>query len=110
MPSRDEAFETFDTPEHGIRAGVKLLLTYFHKYGLKTIREIISRFAPPSENDTESYIAHVSLETGIPDDEALDLDDPYILAAVAMAIIKHEQGKQPYTAAQFMRGVEQATT
>lgn len=108
-PSRDESFETFDTPEHGIRAGIKVLLTYFHKYSLKTIHEIISRFAPPSENDTDAYIASVTLETGIPAEEALDLDDPYILATVAMAIIKHEQGKQPYTAAQFLRGIEQAT-
>src|SRR3569623_1819955 len=56
----DSAFETFATPEAGIRALAVLLRNYQRKYGLRTVRAIITRYAPPSENNTESYVSAVA--------------------------------------------------
>ena len=48
----DERFETFQTPEHGIRALSLNLLNYARKHGLETVQDIIPRWAPASENNT----------------------------------------------------------
>lgn len=42
----------------------------------KTLRELITRWAPPIENDTETYIKNVVKWTGLPENEPLkDLID-----------------------------------
>lgn len=107
-PSRDSDFETFDTPEHGIRAGTKILLTYYRDYNLNTVDEIINRWAPSSENDTASYINHVSVIMGTSPHEPLGLTNNDILAKLVEAVIQHEQGQNPYTMAQVDKGVEMA--
>ena len=67
---QDAAFCQFKSLEFGWRAAFYLLTrTYYHKYRLYTIRGIISKWAPPSENKTEAYIANVSALTGILPDE-----------------------------------------
>ena len=43
----------------------KTLETYREKYGLKTVREIITRWAPPSENDTADYLEGILKRTGV---------------------------------------------
>ena len=69
-----------------------LCRTYYGKYGLKTIRGIVSRWAPPKENNTEAYIRHVSDYTGIGPDR--DLGSPqthptnWLLIGYAMAVVE----------------------
>ncbi len=91
--SKDEEFSQFSTPEYGIRAMFKILKTYNDKYNLNTIEGIINRWAPPIENDTESYIDFVSSKVGKDRSEVLDQED-YIL--LVKAIIHMENGEQPY--------------
>jgi len=59
----DKEFFTFATPVYGIRALARTLITYQDRHGLRTIRQIISRWAPPVENDTESYVKAVTAAT-----------------------------------------------
>ena len=91
--SKDEEFSQFSTPEYGIRAMFKILKTYDNKYNLNTIEGIINRWAPPIENDTESYIDFVSSKVEKDRSEVLDQED-YIL--LVEAIIHMENGEQPY--------------
>ncbi len=65
VPSRDVEFKEFETMAYGYRAMFVLLDTYRRRYGLITIRQMLSRYAPPEENFTESYIRIVSQRTGI---------------------------------------------
>ncbi len=60
----DSQFEEFETMEYGLRALMKVLLNYIKKYKLKTVPEIIRRYAPSNENDTEAYINAVLRKTG----------------------------------------------
>ena len=54
---RDREFVTFKSMRWGIRAACCLLDTYRRRYGLKTIAQIIRRWAPPQDgNLTEAYI------------------------------------------------------
>lgn len=93
----DGAFEIFKAPWWGIRALAKTLLTYQRKYDLRTIGELIHRWAPPSENDTDSYITHVSEHVGVPRNSRIDLEDYGTLRKLVEVIIEHENGEQPYT-------------
>ena len=64
----DSSFFKFESMEMGWRAAFVILTkTYYHKYRLFTIRKIISRWAPPAENDTEAYIKrYQTLRVSIP--------------------------------------------
>lgn len=57
----DKAFCKFMSMEYGIRAFFKIMFTYKTKYHLTTLEQVISRFAPPTENDTKGYIKTVEL-------------------------------------------------
>lgn len=88
----DPEFFQFETWEAGVRALQKTLHTYQSKHGLGTIQEIISRWAPPSENDTPAYIRAVVKETGIAADTPISVTDTGTLTALTEAIIHQENG------------------
>ena len=71
-PSRDPEFKEFESMAYGYRAMFVLLDSYRRRHGLKTIRQMLNRYAPPSENFTEGYIRFVSQRSGIAPDEELD--------------------------------------
>lgn len=102
----DPAFVQFITPEYGIRALSKLLDTYSNIYGLRTVRGIISRYAPASENDTAAYANAVARALGVSPDAQIDVQARK--AELVQAIIKHENGAQPYSLAQITTGVSMA--
>jgi hypothetical protein len=104
----DPTFCQFDTPVHGIRAMGKILCTYHDTYELNTIKDMISRWAPPNENDTAAYIANVAQLVGVRPTDTINIHDPNVLAPVVKAIIYHENGEQPYDDATIMNGVQLA--
>jgi len=93
----DPAFFKFSSAEWGIRAMAVILRTYQTKHGLKTIKAIINRWAPPVENDTGAYAAAVAKAVGVTVDEPIRLDDTDNMRGVVLAIIRHENGSQPYS-------------
>ncbi len=87
----DRAFVQFKTMEWGWRAAFQLLTrTYYHKYRLYTIRAIVSRWAPQSENNTSAYIDTVARLTAIDPDEPLGIPSVsparWMMLGMAMAI------------------------
>ena len=92
----DGRFCTFDSAASGIRALCKQLLVDQDKYGLRTVRDIISRWAPPAENDTGAYVNAVAHLMGVRPNAALELHNDLVLTALGTAIITHENGQQPY--------------
>ncbi len=85
----------FSTPHYGLRATMKTLVTYEELHGFHTITSIITRWAPPSENNTAAYIKDVSERTGIPPNILFDITDKAILISVTKAIVHHENGFPP---------------
>lgn len=61
---RDKQFFQFIRMCYGWRAALVTIRTYIVKYRLKTVEDIISRWAPCSENDTDEYIARVCRKSG----------------------------------------------
>lgn len=92
QPSQDTAFKQFSSMEWGYRAMFVLLDTYARRYGLNTIRGMISRYAPPSENNTEAYIAAVCEWTGIAADEVLDTRSRQDMVPIVVAMSRIENG------------------
>jgi len=86
----DRAFKTFSTMPYGYRAAFVTLATY-NSRGWNTIEKIISRWAPPCENDTEKYIANVERWSGIPKGKVLTLADgaDYIMMVAAMSFMEN---------------------
>lgn len=91
-PSRDPEFRQFETPAWGYRAIFVLLDTYRRRYGLDTLRGMITRWAPPVENRTDAYIRAVADDTGLDPDERLDTRDRRTMVPVAAAISRVENG------------------
>lgn len=99
----DGRFVIFETVEHGLRAAGRILRTYATKHQLTTIAGIISRWAPPVENNTQNYINFVSQKTGIPADQALTRETyPKVVAAM----IHMENGSQPFDLDKIRQGFE----
>jgi len=86
----DKSFKTFVSMPYGYRAAFVILHTYL-SHGLNTIEKIISRFAPPTENDTEKYITGVERWSGVPRNQELTVADgaDYILIITAMSFIEN---------------------
>lgn len=92
----DESFCEFKKMSFGFRAAYKTMITYYTKYDCKTLRKIITRWAPPTENDTESYIYSVKLYAGLRVSDQM-LPDPRNKMAIpiwkdiimAMAIVEN---------------------
>ncbi len=90
--AREQRFCVFLTPQAGFRALAKTLLTYQRKHGLRTVKEIIGRWAPPVENDTGAYVLQVATAVGVAPSEVIRLDNAVTLSRLATAIARHENG------------------
>lgn len=102
---KDEEFVSFESPEMGVRAMAKILKTYREEHNATTVEEIISRWAPTEENDTESYIESVVQQTKIPRDSPVSEKK---LPSFIKAIIKHENGEVPYGDDVIKEGIAKA--
>jgi len=119
----DSRFAQFKDPVFGIRALACVLITYQDKRRTKdgsridSIKEIIDRWAPSFENNTEAYANSVAaLLDGVgPDEEVIDVHNYEHLRPIVEGIIRHENGRGPlktenswYTPAQIEEGLRRA--
>lgn len=88
----EKEFCVFQSPKWGFRALARILINYKDKYQIQTIRGVISRWAPPSENDTGAYVAHVCQLTQMHADDTIDLHSYEALFPICKAIATHETG------------------
>lgn len=106
--SYDNGYVIFSTPMDGIRAAATVIKNYGTKYGINTVRDIVSRYAPASENPTDDYIANVCKGTGYDPDEKLDTKNPEVLKKLVTAMMKQEIGDVPYSEETINEGVQRA--
>ena len=78
------SFVRFSSLAWGLRAAFCILRTYRDKYKLVCIEDIITRWAPPTENDTRKYICDCCKLTGFGGKERLTENDwPRLVGAMA---------------------------
>lgn len=101
----------FSSSLFGIRALGKNLKTYQEKYGINTIHGFISRWAPPGNednNNTKNYIHYVSNFLDIKEDKKISITNPEdlpLLQKLVKGIIMFENGMNPYTDEEIMKGL-----
>jgi hypothetical protein len=105
VPS-EGGFARFASAQDGLNAMAQQLGLYGNRDGLRTVSGILNKYAPPSENDTGSYIADVARQTGFSPDQQLDVNDPKVLAPLLSAMVKHEQGQQPFSQDQLTQAAQ----
>ena len=113
LPNTDKnnTFEQFINLAYGYRAALSLLRTYIRKYGCNTVAKLITRWAPPTENNTNGYINHVcefvsDLGTPITADTTLATTDRDKLCKIAYAMSIVENGITPETKAAGLPNME----
>lgn len=107
--TEDGRFEEFETPVDGIRAVAVLLTSYYDRHDLRTVRDIIDRWAPPAGVDprngqkysqnTSAYVDHVCRMTGFSPEQRLNLHRYGDMRGLVEAIIRHENGPGPLATA-----------
>lgn len=91
-PGSDPEFRTFETMAWGYRAIFVLLHTYAVRYGCRTLRQMIERYAPPAENNTAAYLRFVSMQAGVAPDTEVDTLDRTMMTAIVSAMSQMENG------------------
>jgi hypothetical protein len=79
-------------------------LASYGKQGVNTLSAVISKWAPPNENDTQAYIKDVSQRLGIPANQKVDLSNPAQRLAISSAIMLHENGSSSVFSGGAARG------
>ena len=70
---------------------LKILQTYVNKYKCSTVRDIISRWAPATENNTSAYVLYVANALGKGTTEILNFNKSTYLT-LGKAIANYENG------------------
>ena len=84
-----EGFASFSTPGQGLNALTRQIVLDTQTRGL-TLGEFITKYAPPSENDTEGYIRFMEQRTGVPRNRKVP---EFLVRDIARAIVEFEGGK-----------------
>lgn len=105
LRNRDGTWQRHTSTREGMAAMATQLLRYqsgrFNKYSRKkTLRQIISTYAPSNENNTDEYVAQVSKWTGLSPDSEIDLRDMSTMKKVMQAMIRKENGQNGLGAAE----------
>ncbi|MDA5547543.1 hypothetical protein OP862_15560 [Yersinia massiliensis] len=82
-------FAVFPTLDEGVLAATKQLQIYGSK-GINNVKDIVNKWAPSNENDTDAYIRHVVKSTKFSETEKLNLNDPAVLAKLISAMATKE--------------------
>ena len=72
------------------------------------MESIINRFAPQIENDTSSYILSVCQVLDVKPRDVIDVFEPGIMINLLKAVIRHENGIQPYSDEVLKKSLELA--
>lgn len=107
---KNGGFSTFANDADGRTAMARRQLMLYGDRGNNTLDGIIHTYAPQSENNTRAYIDSVSKATGYGAKEQVNLHDPETLKTIMAAMIKHENGAQPYTEEQLLNAIQTAIT
>ena len=103
----DTTFCVFKETVWGIRALMRILLVYRFHHKKNNVEDIIGRWAPPSENDTDAYIDFVCEQTKFNPMDKLDNSIEHYLPLIK-SIIRMENGSQPYNDELIVEGMYKA--
>lgn len=104
----ETAFCVFQSPEWGFRAMATIFKNYARLDKITTLRQAISRWAPPSENNTKAYVQSVADYTGCDPDKPFGFQSPANMASLCKAVSIHECGGWFFQQSDLMNGSQAA--
>lgn len=106
-------FARFNSAFEGFAALGKQIKAYYNGTSkaagyqkLQSVEDIISRFAPASENNTQGYINKLSKMLGVGRGDSLNIQDPQVLATLMNGITQIENGKNPYAPEMVLKAAQ----
>ena len=105
---KEPRFCVFTSPECGFRALAKVLQTSQNKHGLRTVKAIINRWAPPTENITSAYDREVAKALNVDPDARIDVTRFATAFGIAKAIARHENGGHYWPDEVIVKGLDLA--
>lgn len=91
---QDQKFEEFVSMQWGFRAAFILIYNYIYKLNKKNISDVISSWAPASDNNnTRLYIKTVSERIGYSKDDPLIFMDGVVVVGMVQEMARVETGK-----------------
>jgi len=109
VPGSATSFQKFATEQQGLQAVVNQLGLYENRDNLTTLRGIISKYSPKSENDTQALIANAAKRTGFGPDQKIDPKDVEQQVKLVLAILKQEHADNKYTPDQIRVLIQNTT-
>ena len=91
----DKEFFQFKAMKWGYRAMIRTLQNYRKRHGCETIADFIRRWAPPTENNTVTYIRFVCEKMGVPSVFVPNVEKKAAMCMFAYAISFFENGVEP---------------
>ncbi|WNJ81692.1 hypothetical protein RJE46_10840 [Cedecea neteri] len=104
---KNGGFSRFPSEGDGLSAMARQLMLFGDR-GNNTLNGIIHTYAPATENKTQAYIDDVAKRTGYKPRDRLNLHDPATLVPLMAAMVRHENGTQPFSREQLGDGVSNA--
>ncbi|MGZ9893017.1 LPD5 domain-containing protein [Bordetella bronchiseptica] len=108
IEGNDPRLASFESPESGIRELALHLLADQRQHGEDTVEGIVRRRANSAEIDVEAYTGEVARTLNVKGNQQIDLANLETLKQLTAAIVRQENGVQPYTAEQLDGGVRAA--
>ena len=106
----NKSYDTYETPEKGMRALARVLDTYSSKHGINTIDQLINRYAPASDStggSHENYKKFLAQKLGVSPNDPIDVKSRR--AEIMDAIIRFENKNRPLaTKEQLLQAIADA--
>ena len=90
----DNEFEQFVSLAYGVRAAFIILRRYIRRYKLNTVRLIVERWAPRTENETEKYIQFVCKDAELMPCTTIQYEDEETMCKLVGAMAFVECGQR----------------
>lgn len=94
LANTDGSFEQFIDMAYGFRAALYLFRKYIRQ-GHNTVEKIVYKWAPPSENHSDKYLAFVVSKTQLDPHMPLKAGNADVLKRLAHAMAWYENGSAP---------------
>lgn len=107
FPGESNTFVTFSTLDYGFRALFKLIRNEIIG-GNDTIEKLIYDWAPPSENDTESYINYLVYFTHYNRSDNINPDQYDLIYSLGLNMARFETGEQYFPQQSIDNGFKMA--
>ncbi len=95
FPSSDPEFKEFETLAWGYRAMFLIIYNYNQLYSINTLENIIKRWAPEVENDTDMYIDVVAKRLNCSRHNYIHSLNPDTMIPMVRSMSKIENGVEP---------------